>query len=107
MKINILGTDYTVKTQTEATDKYLIGRDGYCDKTTKEIVIDEFKETDITVKNLKCYSKTVLRHEIIHAFLTESGLDSESWAKNEEMVDWIALQFPKMLIAFKKAECVS
>ena len=106
MKVNILGTEYTIETRTEATDKYLIGHDGYCDKTTKEIVIDDFTPTDITVKDLKVFHKMVLRHEIVHAFLNESGLDTESWAKNEELVDWIALQFPKMVKVFQKADCL-
>ena len=48
------------------------------------------------------YRKRVLRHEIIHAFLNESGLSDSSnqyagaWAKNEEMVDWFAIQSPKI-----------
>lgn len=31
---------------------------------------------------------------------------SSEWAKNEEIVDWIALQFPKLLKAFKEADCI-
>lgn len=43
----------------------------------------------------------VLRHELIHAFLSESGLDvnsnpAENWATNEEMIDWFAKQAPKI-----------
>ena len=46
--------------------------------------------------------KRILRHEIIHAFAFESGLaDDSAWAMDEEMTDWIAHQFPKMLAAFK------
>ena len=59
----------------------------------------------------KAQNDVVIRHEIIHAFLFESGLaqntnDVESWAMNEEMVDWLAIQFPKLLKAFKEAECI-
>lgn len=56
--------------------------------------------------------KETLRHEIVHAFFNESGLaDSSStvegaWAKNEEMVDWIALQGPKLCAAWKEAGCL-
>ena len=40
----------------------------------------------------------------MHAFLNESGLIDNafydgSWATNEEMVDWIALQMPKIVKA--------
>ena len=51
-----------------------------------------------------------LRHEIVHAFFNESGLKESSngcesgWAKNEEMVDWIALQLPKI---YKACESVN
>jgi hypothetical protein len=43
-----------------------------------------------------------LRHEIVHAFFNESGLRESTnhfegaWCKNEELVDWIAIQFPKI-----------
>lgn len=57
-------------------------------------------------KNLPAYKKSVIRHEIIHAFLYESGLDSCSWAANEEMVDFFAMQFPKLLQIFKEADCI-
>jgi hypothetical protein len=54
--------------------------------------------------------KTTLRHEIIHAFIAESGLrgsslDVSHWALNEEMVDWFALQLPKMLSVFELLDC--
>ena len=59
-------------------------------------------------KEQEIYRKKTLRHEIIHAFLNESGLSDSSnqfdgeWAKNEEMVDWFAIQAPKIFSAFKK-----
>jgi hypothetical protein len=48
-----------------------------------------------------------MRHEILHAFLYESGLRENSnkvyaWAENEEMVDWIAIQFPKIEKIYKE-----
>lgn len=106
-KINILGTEYTVVESNESKDVRLIDNDGYCDTSIKMCVVDEMNNTDPSAKkNLPEYKKSVTRHEIIHAFLFESGLDVCSWAKNEEMVDWIAIQFPKMLKAFKEAECL-
>ena len=56
--------------------------------------------------------KSTLRHEIVHAFLHESGLSASAghcdfaWAKNEEMVDWIALQGEKIYAAWKKANAL-
>lgn len=39
-------------------------------------------------------------------FLYESGLDTETFANDEEVVDWIAIQFPKMLKAFQELDCL-
>lgn len=106
-KINVLGSEYVIYETNEKKDPYLNGHDGYCDTSTKECVVDEMKPTGEGEKrNLPAYKRSVKRHELIHAFLFESGLDSCSWAQNEEMVDWIAIQFPKMMKAFKEADCL-
>ena len=57
-------------------------------------------------KDLKNYQRQVIRHEILHAFLYESGLEGNSWAINEEMVDWLAIQFPKIEKAFREVGCI-
>ena len=112
MKIKILGTKYKIKYRVPSEDTRLEESDGYCDKTTKSIVVHwPFAEAPQNVGDLKTHRKKVLRHEIIHAFLFESGLAecseiTESWALNEEMVDWIAYQSPKIFKAFKKANCL-
>lgn len=104
MKVNVLGTEYEIITGVdEDSDSKLAkrGADGYCDNTTKKIVVAKFEDSDFTQEDLKVYEKDVIRHELVHAFLFESGLDaSAEWAVNEEIVDWIALQFPKMAKIF-------
>ena len=114
MKINILGTVYKIKVKTPENDEILAkySWDGYCDSISKEIVIMDFdKNTDFKRYNKKTkedYYKRTLRHELIHAFLNESGLDASSldydgaWSKNEEMVDFFAIQFPKIVKTFTK-----
>lgn len=100
MKVNILGTEYTIKEATTEEDCKLEEMNGYCDVTTKEIVIERIKEDKFTVKDLKAFTDKVLRHEIIHAFLYESGLHTNTenqWAVNEEIIDWIAIQLPKII----------
>jgi hypothetical protein len=79
--------------------------DGYCDYTSRKIVIrkDNYNE----VGNFKALQKKQLRHEIIHAFLAESGLQSNfehhtQWGHEETMIDWIAIQFPKINSVFKR-----
>ncbi|MBR4208648.1 MAG: hypothetical protein IKQ96_00335 [Lachnospiraceae bacterium] len=80
--------------------------DGYCDPTVKQCVISSFEEEmglPGCKKNLWVHQEKVIRHELVHAFLYESGLSENSWAGNEEIVDWIAAQFPKLDGAFVAA----
>lgn len=108
-KVNILGTEYTIEVKTKQEDKWLKEIDGYCDKTSKKIVVaaeDESNQLEIYSE----YQKKITRHEIIHAFLFESGLHEnfkhEQWGHDETLVDWVACQFPKMLKVFQEAECI-
>lgn len=98
MVTNILGTKYKVIFTTASEDSRLKDNNGCCDPSTKEILIEkDIPQDEHTLRNLdECRQKTI-RHEIIHAFLYESGLHSECyWATNEEIVDWFALQLPKI-----------
>ena len=47
----------------------------------------------------------VLRHEIVHAFFHESGCSE--WTNDENLVEWIAIQVPKMAKAMKEAGAIS
>ena len=109
MIVSILGTEYTIEERTRSEDAYLKDHDGYCDKTSKLIVIDHSPD-DSELDDYEAYKRKVLRHEIIHAFLFESGLHENfthpSSGHDETYVDWIAVQFPKMLEVFKKAGCI-
>lgn len=104
MKVNILGTYYTIKYKELGAE----GIDGYCDYTSKEIVIRSDNENG--VHDFRRLQKKQLRHEIIHAYLSESGLQSNfehanQWGHEETMIDWIAIQFPKILKTFEKIGC--
>lgn len=107
MTINILGTPYSVENKTINEDAGLENCDGYCDSSTHNCVICAMKQTgDPNQKgNVSSYHKQVTRHELIHAFFDESGLQHSSWA-SEEAVDWIAIQAPKIFEAFKQADCL-
>lgn len=110
-KVNILGTEYTIEILKRGEDAFLQDHniDGYCDKTTKRIVVRAEDETN-ELGNYDVYQRTCLRHEIVHAFLFESGLHQNfehcQFGHEETMVDWIATQFPKMQKAFKEADCL-
>lgn len=106
MTVNVLGTKYTIKESNKLADSNLENNDGYCDHSTKTIVIDTFKTFPGSLEDMEAYKKQVIRHELIHAFLYESGLDACSWAKDEDIVDWIAIQFPKMLQSFGQCNAI-
>jgi hypothetical protein len=109
-KVNILGSEWSVKFGNEKEYPNLTNVDGYTDLSTREIVVDDMEASQGQIgakADLESYQKQVVRHEIIHAFLLESGLDSnsnsaDSWAVNEEMVDWFAIQSPKIFKVFNE-----
>ena len=103
--VNVLGTDYTIEERTAKEDPKLEGACGYCDPTVKRIVLLKELEShsSLNVENEKDLKKTTLRHELTHAFLESSGLNSNYLKDTEELiVEWIAIQFPKMLKVFKE-----
>lgn len=106
--VDVLGTEYKVYLDVSDTEDSMLKEcDGYCDKTSKRIAI-----CDCIGTNLDCvedYKKYCLRHELVHAFMFESGIggcvtwDIEGQEHPEHMVEWIAMQFPKMVKAFQTA----
>lgn len=106
-KINILGTEYTIFSNVSEQEKpFMKGSDGLTDFTTKEIFVAILDDGDpMNMQNMKVYEDRTIRHEIVHAFLFESGLDHNTeWARNEEIVDWIAIQSPKLFKIFDEME---
>lgn len=113
--VSILGSSYRIYMNVPISeDKDLNDKFGYCSPTMQKIVIADLDSIE-SWKEEPSYSKKVqnnrtLRHEIIHAFLNESGLwgssfSCDTWALNEEMIDWLAIQFPKIVKVFKKLGC--
>lgn len=109
--INVLGTDINIIFREEKQDPHLEDLGGYFDSSEKLIVVKIPEKDKYSLANLENWQKKTLRHEIIHAFLYESGLDwssssAESWATNEEMVDWLAIQIPKISAIFRDQRLV-
>lgn len=119
-KVTVLGREYSINVYTAEEDKYFKEHSdtyGYCDYIDHKIALLDASTKDAYKSETEDYilkaMKETLRHEIIHAFLDESGLCSSSlalgsipWALNEEMVDWFAIQGPKILEAWKKAKAL-
>lgn len=109
MKINILDTEWSIEYRNNTTDPLLNERDGYVDPSVNLIVIAN-KRQDDDVMDFAMVRRRTLRHEIIHAFLYESGLGANfihpGYGHDEIMIDWVALQFPKLQKAFEEAGCL-
>ena len=118
MTVSILGTEYLVlkadyKETPIFSEKSIVGM---CDTELKEIIYCDLRTHPSYDKDSARYirksEQSTLRHEIIHAFLAESGLRGcsldfeDGWATNEEMVDWFALQGGKIHEAWKAAGAI-
>ena len=118
MTVNVLGTEYTIIKHNYEEDPEFKERsiDGYCDTFTKEIILCDLATCpsweDEPENRRKIAENATLRHEIVHAFYNESGLQDSAftvecaWARNEEMVDWIAIQGPKIYKAWESVDAL-
>lgn len=109
--VDILGQSYRIEFLAEDKDSKFEDADGYIDHTIHLIRVAFLQPNKDSVQDLATYAKKVMRHEIVHAYLYESGLAESScsvnnWATNEEMVDWIARQFPKMKRTMEALNCL-
>lgn len=114
-KIDILGSIYTVyfvDKFPERLEEFEDNADGLCNRYNKEIFVKQCQDKDITKEGKERCEKTTLRHELFHAYLSESGLSANashcytSWAENEEMVEWFAIQAPKIFKTFQEVGCI-
>ena len=92
---NILGETWTIAIVPTSTDKRLNDCDGFCDKTSRRILVDDFSMCDnYDMDNRQAHVCQNIRHEIIHAFMFECGL-GDDWrhpemGHDETTVDWLA-----------------
>ena len=109
-KVHILGETWTIIPKSKDHDEYLKECDGYADKTTRTIVIPDGPPQDNELGDWKIYLKKIKRHEILHAFLFESGLHENfthpQFGHDETYLDWFAAQFPKILAAYEEADAL-
>lgn len=96
-KVNVLGTEYEVLMGNETLDKKLKDKAGYMDWSAKRICLNEdnLKKGKDSLENVHLFANDVLRHEIVHAFIEESGLRDPY--QDETIVEWIAKMAPKIL----------
>lgn len=103
--INILGTEYQIEIRELKNEEI----DGFffCDYTNRLIVVRE--DNYNKVGNFERLMNKQLRHEIVHAFMAESGLQSnwqhiKEFGHDETTVDWFAIQSPKIFKVFQELD---
>ena len=111
LKVAILAAVWTIRVIKREKDPILAQDDcnGYCDWTTRRIVVVDFLADDENEHgNPERITEKVLRHEIIHAFLFESGLaykfEHPETGHDEQYVDWFAIQSPKIFRVFSELD---
>ena len=112
--INVLGSEWTIVYK-DLDPAFDVAKgfkdDGARRITIQNLQIDDDDPLAFDLASQAVDQKRILRHEIIHAFLFESGLADDSnsadaWAVNEEMVDWFARQAPKIYKVYKELKLV-
>lgn len=95
----VAGVPYSIQLVPEGTYP-IIGNDsneGICDYTVKEILVHdatmEAREGD-DMKNLEFITNNTVKHELVHAFLFETG--NSDYAADEKLVELIALSIEKL-----------
>ncbi len=108
-KVNILGSEWTLKIVRD--DPAFEEATGYVNDAARIIMIEAVKmkegALDFDLQSQYIDQKRTIRHEVLHAYLYESGLahssnSAENWAVNEEMVDWFARMSPKIFATYKE-----
>jgi len=113
-KAEIFGAEYEIKFVEKFPERYSEYEDtsaGLFNPYNKEILIHiRSGMKELTQEGLEERIKKTMRHEVIHAALFESGIYSNglnyygSWAENEEMIDWLAIQSPKIFKVFQELD---
>lgn len=104
-RVNVLGTEYEIRYEELKEED----ADGYCDPTSKVITIRS--DNTNKVQDFEELQRVTLRHEIIHAFMFESGLGAswqhaDEFGHDETTVDWFVRQFVKIQKSFVDVGCV-
>ena len=109
--LNILGSEWKLKVCKVEEEPKLQEADGLTDRSSKTMIVrDDQEGVEYPLDDYPAYQKEVKRHEIIHAFLYESGLGNElthpSFGHDELSISWFAIQFPKIYEVFVKADAI-
>jgi hypothetical protein len=108
--VSILGTEYILHICPSSKDKRFeeLNCAGFCDESTHELFVSNLTDPKekVSVSDSMYCIRVAIRHEMVHAFLYESGLGSDwehkEFGHEETTVDWIARKLPAMYEAYLK-----
>ena len=98
--VNIVGTKYNIIEDDALIRQGFDGVHEYYENSISVRPVQNMLSSDKPDSAKELRYKECLRHELIHAFFSESGLDN--YSSNEELVDWLAMQFPKIVKVFEE-----
>jgi len=108
-KVDVLGSTYFVEICPYSRYPILFGKAlGWCDFHARKIVVLDMATVELGDDELNTQSpdkatERIFRHELVHAFFYESGMDTETgFARDEILVDFLAMQIPKLSKLFEK-----
>ena len=100
--VNILGAEYRILIDEEM---HRTERDGAERRYLHEISLrpkSDMLNSEATDYERALRFNEVGRHEILHAFFDESGL--EGYSEDEQLINWLAVQSPKIFKVFTELE---
>lgn len=102
--VTILGEIYQIVTDSDYLRTLGENIDGDADHFEYVITTKSAAEYDKDAVRGEQYRREILRHEIVHAFFRQSGM--ERYQHDEDLVQWLAIQLPKIVRAFREADCM-
>lgn len=100
--VNILGAEYRIIIDDEM---HQTERDGAERRYLHEISLrpkSDMLNSEATDYERALRFNEVGRHEILHAFFDESGL--EGYSEDEQLINWLAVQSPKIFKIFAELD---
>lgn len=88
-RVTVLGAEYSIA----ETDELPEDTDGECHRFTRRIIVRPLE--DGADDDDRRYRREVLRHEVMHAFFAECGM--ERWHDDEDLVQFLAAKLPSIL----------
>jgi len=105
--VDVLGSAYDLFLTTDKEEPRFdkLNCDGFCDSISRRIYVN-CNVNDAALSDPRLYIFHTIKHELVHAFLYESGLSTDfehahRFGHEETMVDWIAIQMPKIISCYR------